>query len=363
MTLRRLDITAVRNLARVKLAALGKTNIFHGDNGSGKTSLLESVYLLGTARSFRSGKIRSVITHGDEECTVYGEIAGEGDAAIAIGVSRRRDGTLEARLAGEPVRAAAELAEQLPLQLINAESFGLLLGAPSERRQFLDWGLFHVARHFYAGWQQFQRALKQRNNLLRRARAPRAELAVWTREFCAAAEHVDRQRREYFDALAPRFAGNLRRLAPELEAVSLRYRRGWDKQQSLAESLAAMEATDREQGFTQAGPQRADLRVLTDGQSAAEVLSRGQQKLVICALKLAQGQLLEEGKRRACVYLVDDLPAELDRRHCRLVAEVLSELGSQVFITCVEPGELAGMWPRGGEAPGMFHVEHGAVRG
>ena len=362
MTLRRLDITAVRNLARVRLTELGRTNVFHGDNGSGKTSLLEGVHMLGMARSFRSGKIRSVITHGVDECAVYGEITGEGGAVIPVGVSRHRDGALEARLAGEPVQAAAELAEQLPLQVINAESFGLLLGAPLERRQFLDWGLFHVEHHFYTLWQQFQRALKQRNNLLRRARTPKDELAVWTREFCVAAEQVDQQRRKYFESLAPRFADNLRRLAPELKAVSLHYRRGWDKQMALAESLAAMEVTDREQGFTQAGPQRADLRVLTDGQSAAEVLSRGQQKLVVCALKLAQGQLLEEGKRRACVYLVDDLPAELDRRHCRLITEVLAELGSQVFITCVEPEELAGMWPRGSEAPGMFHVEHGAVR-
>ena len=131
---------------------------------------------------------------------------------------------------------------------------------------------------------------------------------------------------------------------------------------ALLDSLKATERTDRQQGFTHVGPQRADIRVLLDGHSAGETLSRGEQKLVVCALKLAQGQLLADRRKRACVYLVDDLPAELDRHHCRLVAEVLDELKAQVFITCVDKREIAEAWPGATAGEGaMFHVEHGSV--
>ena len=362
MALERLDITAVRNLAQVGLRDLSQVNVFFGDNGSGKTSVLESVYLLGMAQTFRRGQIKSLISHSAQECAVYGQIRRDEGAAVALGVSRDREGGFQAKIIGETVKAASELAEQLPLQVINSESFNLLSGSPAHRRQFMDWGVFHVEHGFNTNWHRFQRALKQRNSLLRRGKITSVELEPWNRELCESGELVDKGRVDYFADLEQAFSRLIERLSPDLAAIDLRYRRGWDKKISLEESLAAAEATDIQQGFTHVGPQRADLKVVIDGYAAADVLSRGQQKLAVCALKLAQGQLLAGGKRRSCVYLVDDLPAELDRSHCQLVAEVLSELQTQVFITCVEQHEIADVWTEssGGEL-NMFHVEHGSV--
>jgi DNA replication and repair protein RecF len=362
MALSRLDITTVRNLRAVSLRELAATNIFFGDNGTGKTTVLESLYLLGMARSFRSGHIKTVISHGETSCAVYGELARHGSSSLSLGVSRDLNGGLQAKIAGSAALSTSELAANLPLQIINSDSFNLLVGSPGHRRQFLDWGVFHVEPLFYTAWQRYQRALKQRNSLLRHGKISEFELQPWDKELSEAGELVDNHRRQYFAELQPGFQALIERLSPDLSRLELRYRRGWDKQASLRDVLIASEHSDRQQGFTHAGPQRADIRVVIDGHNAADILSRGQQKLVVCALKLAQGGLLATSQRKACVYLVDDLPAELDKNHCRLVAEVLVELDTQVFITCVERKEVADVWPDttpGGRA--MFHVEHGRV--
>jgi DNA replication and repair protein RecF len=150
------------------------------------------------------------------------------------------------------------------------------------------------------------------------------------------------------------------RLAPELERLELRYRPGWDKNISYEEALIHSLSSDKEQGYTHSGPQRADIRVLSDGHLAADTLSRGQQKLVICGLKLAQGQLLSELGRSECTYLIDDLPSELDRQHSIQVCEALDSMDAQVFITCVDYHDIAAVWPQSSEI-NMFHVEHGKV--
>jgi DNA replication and repair protein RecF len=362
MSLARLEITAVRNLHAVSLQTLEQTNILFGDNGSGKTSVLESIFLLGMARSFRSNKLKSIITHGRERCTVFGEVVQVSGASQPLGVTRDLQGGFQAKIGGANLRSSSELAEQLPLQIVNAESFNLLLGSPGHRRQFLDWGVFHVEHQFHSIWQRFQRVLKQRNTLLRHGKITDVELRTWDRELCEAGSAVDEQRKRYFEDFEPLFHRLVPRLSPDLRGVELRYRRGWDKTMSLQEALESCAKTDREQGFTHVGPQRADVRVFFEGHAASEILSRGQQKLVVCALKLAQGQLMSQRKGRSCLYLVDDLPAELDRQHCRRVAEILMEIDTQVYITCIDTKELVNDWPEEWLAnSAMFHVEHGEV--
>ncbi|RLQ22058.1 DNA replication/repair protein RecF [Seongchinamella sediminis] len=356
--LSRLQINQVRNLQRVKLEDLRRVNVFYGLNGSGKTSVLEAIHLLGMARSFR-GSIRSLVSHDKNDCTVFGALS---PGNTTLGVQRGRTGDVRIKIAGAPVRTVAELVEYLPLQVINADSFELLMGAPAARRRYLDWGVFHVEHRFFAQWQRFQRGIKQRNMLLRRAKMATEELSVWTRELAQSGEALNQYRDAYFRRLSPRFLEIMTRLAPSLGGLELRYRRGWDKQLPYADALANSTDSDREQGFTHVGPQRADIKVLSDGHSAAETLSRGQQKLVVCGLKLAQGQLMTEMGKGHCTYLVDDLPSELDRNHCGRVCELLAMMKVQVFITCVQQRDIGDVWPDDDkQALAMFHVEHGAV--
>jgi len=354
VALSQLNIDNVRNLREVRLQDVGGINVFFGPNGSGKTSVLEAIHLLGMARSFRGTSVKSLISHSQDHCTVYGM------AEQALGIRRNRTGEALIRVGGETVRTVAALAEELPLQVITADSFGLLTGPPGARRQYLDWGVFHVEQRFFPQWQRVQRCIKQRNNRLRRDKIPDQELEVWTRDLAACGTQINDYRKAYFEGLAPRFLGIMEQLSPSLGRLELQYRQGWDRQLGYAEALAQGIASDKEQGFTHTGPQRADIRVTIDGHSAADTLSRGQQKLVVCGMKLAQGQIMSESGSGKCTYLIDDLPSELDDGHARLVCALLASLDAQVFITCVEQQEVRSVWPEGSKLT-MFHVEHGSV--
>src|SRR5690606_22461163 len=210
MSLVRLSVTGVRNLSAVTLAPSPRINLLYGDNGSGKTSLLEAIHLLGLARSFRSTRLSPVIQHEQQSCTVFGQL----DAlagAHQLGVSRDRDGEMQIRIDGQNARSAAQLAEALPLQLINPDSFRLLEGAPKVRRQFLDWGVFHVEPRFLPAWQRLQTALRQRNSWLRRGTLDSASQAAWDRELSLASEEIDGYRRAYIQLLKPVFERTLAR--------------------------------------------------------------------------------------------------------------------------------------------------------
>ena len=359
--LMRLQINHVRNLQGVELQDLQQVNVFFGRNGSGKTSVLEAIHLLGMARSFRGSSPKSLITHGEVGCTVFGVVALPSSSGLAVGVVRNRTGEVQIKLGGKVVRKVSELVEQLPLQVITADSFDLLTGSPGARRQYLDWGVFHVEHRFFSQWQRFQRCIKQRNKLLRRGKISNQELAVWTRDLAVSGKEINDYRSAYFGLLVPRFKAIMARLAPSLENLELRYRQGWDKQQSYDEALENSISSDLEQGYTHVGPQRADIRVKCDGHLAADTLSRGQQKLVVCGLKLAQGQLMSEMGRGKCTYLIDDLPSELDQQHSKLVCALLASMGAQVFITCVHQQDITSVWPETEELA-MFHVEHGTVQ-
>jgi len=359
-----LQINHVRNLRQVKLQDLRRVNVFFGRNGSGKTSVLESIHLLGMARSFRGNSIKPLITHEEVGCTVFGKVVSSSESTgtgLPLGVQRNRAGEVHIKVGGKGVRTVAELVEHLPLQVITAESFDLLTGSPGARRQYLDWGVFHVEHRFFSQWQRFQRCIKQRNKLLRRGKISDQELMVWTRDLASSGSALNEYRQAYFKRLVPRFKSVMAKLAPSLELLELRFRSGWDSQFTFEKALDLSLTADQEQGYTHTGPQRADIRVMFDGHLAADTLSRGQQKLVVCGLKLAQGQLLAELGRGKCTYLIDDLPSELDQQHSQLVCALLASLDAQVFITCVNQEDVASVWPETEELA-MFHVEHGAVK-
>lgn len=360
MPLKRVSITGVRNLQPVTLHPSPRINVISGPNGSGKTSMLEAVHILGLARSFRSTRLQPVIRHGEDSCTVFGELYLSSGFTASMGITRNRQADYEIRINGQNARNMSQLIELLPLQLINPDSFKLLEGAPKQRRQYLDWGVFHVEHNFLAMWQRLQKSLRQRNSLLRRGRIERSALSPWEAELVQAGELIDQFRQQYLQRLKPVFDAVVAELVT-LEGLTLSYSRGWDKEKSLAEVLDAQFERDRQVGYTQAGPQRADLRLKVQGLNAVEVLSRGQQKLVVCALKIAQGQVLREtGRLQDCVFLVDDLPSELDRHHRQALCSLLENLNCQVFISCVEAEQLSGCWQN--ETPRtMFHVEHGHI--
>ena len=357
MTIHRLQIGQFRNLNHVRLAPSTNINVIYGDNGSGKTSVLESIFFLTHGRSFKASKTHNIIQQGFNECTVFATV---GEGRLPVGVQRNVTGQTEIRISGEPVSALSELASLLPVQFINAEAFQILEGSPRHRRQFLDWGVFHVEQKFLGAWRSAQKALKHRNTLLRSGRIDAQELAAWEHELVHYAHEVDALRSAYLSTFEADFLSLLESFG-DIPEVRLSYQRGWDKTRSLSEVLTDSLDRDRKRGFTQSGPQRADLKVKTGKEDVSDILSRGQQKIVVSALKLAQGRHLVKNKeQKRCIYLLDDLPAELDRHHLQKVCQVLEGIDAQVFITCIDPAVFDGIWQDPDKVK-MFHVEQGKL--
>lgn len=354
MSIASLSFQGLRNLAPASLTPSSGINLLYGDNGSGKTSILEGIHVLGMGRSFRTRHIKHAVQHQSDAMTLFARLAHE--SVPSLGVRRRRDhAELELRVAGNAQARVAQLAEALPLQLINPDTFKLLEGSPAARREFIDWGVFHVKQDFFHHWKRARRALKHRNALLRRGRINPVEIQVWEQELAQSAGVIDQYRQAWFNDFLPVFEATIKALCA-LEGLSLHYARGWDKHRELIDVLAAGRSTDEQMGFTQQGPQRADLRIRKEKQAAMEVLSRGQQKLVVSALKLAQGQLLNQIKGRQCVYLVDDLPAELDSYHRLAFCQLLERMQAQAFVTSVARELLVHQWEDMASIK-VFHVK------
>jgi DNA replication and repair protein RecF len=358
MHLGSVSFDGVRNLSPISLECHPKANIIYGSNGSGKTSFLEAVFLLGRGRSFKHRDLRLVISRGANQLVVSGRLSKPDiNSTYQLGVSRSLKGGFEARCNGQNLASAAELAAELPIQLVDAHSFSLLEGGPLQRRQFIDWGVFHVEQGFANLWKRFQKALKQRNQLLRHARIDEESLALWSNELAPLSEMIAKQRKEYLIQLEP-YISPLVRALKGLGEVTLEYNQGWQEGASLLDVFSAGQDRDVAIGTTSHGAQRADVKLLVDGELAADSLSRGQSKLLVYALKLAQAAHFKAVTGNSCVFLLDDLPAELDADNCRDVLDYLNSLGCQYFVTGVDQEDFEGVAKEGAK---LFHVEHGVI--
>ena len=358
MKLIQLQATNLRNLSDVSLELDSSLNLFAGLNGSGKTSLLESVYYLGTGRSFRGTQIDPIIQRGQSNCMVTGTVLLPDQQKLRLGVQRTEDGRRLIRVGGETKSHTSDLARYLPSLLLGPGTVELLSGGPALRRNFLNWGVFHVKPQFTQLWQEGVRLLRQRNALLRDNGSIK-EMETWTDQLAVVGESIDRERQCYFDEFLPVFSDTYRFLM-QLEGVKCSYKRGWDTSSSLQTVFAHQIQSDRQRRFTQSGFQRADLRLTINGTPVSQVCSRGELKLLSWAMVLSQGILLGQGGGSKAIYLVDDLAAELDERHQSAIAELLVDQGGQVLVTGTDANQLKGLW--GKVSRKLFHVEQGEIR-
>jgi DNA replication and repair protein RecF len=328
-------------------------NLISGPNASGKTSLLEAIYVLGRGRSFRTAQTETLIRQGRPTFMVTGRQATAGRER-ALGMRFGRTG-FEVRAGGRPVSGLAELATLFPVQAIDPEVHRLIEGGPAERRRFLDWGVFHVEPSFVEHWRRFQRALRQRNAALK-TRQPESAIRAWEPELVEAGEIVQSFRVRYMSAVEPHIRAVSQRLLGAPLEISLH--RGWAAERTLAEALTASRPRDHERGLTHVGPHRADVAVRYADQSARDRISRGQQKLAAAAMLLGQLRADAELGSSVAALLVDDPAAELDSGNLqRLLTEVIG-LPSQLFLTVLDACNpaLAGL-----SCGARFHVEHGKV--
>ncbi len=367
MRFNRLEISYFRNLTSVALDLAPGLNTFHGDNGAGKTALLEAVHLLCRGRSFRTQKSQSLIQHDAEMLVVRGVIEDELRGPTSLAISKDRRSKTELKLNGVNERRLSEIARLTPIQVMLPGISDLVFGGPAGRRSWLDWGTFHVKPDYLERQRSYLRAMKQRNVLLRDNAAP-DKLKPWNDEVARLGEKVGSDRESYLRLVIPHFEAVLAELAPEL-SLEIRYQRGWGREEELHKLLGESGPREVKYASTLWGPHRADLQIRQNGTPAAMTLSRGQGKVVASALQIGQAALLADQEQRSTVFLIDDAGAELDVAHNARFFSVLERIGGQVLATTARnpgsEGAATGASSRGPASPlaasRMFHVKHGEV--
>lgn len=350
MSLTELRIENLRCIESATLQFSPELNLIAGENGAGKTSILEAIFLLGRGRSFRTRSSERLIRYHQPKLTVFGRT--DDSPPKQAGIEVATDGGTRARINGEASASLLELSGVIPVQAIDPEIHKLVDQGPERRRRWLDWFVFHVEPSFGIHWARYNRALKQRNAALR---VGAGEISAWDAELIKNGNAITESRQRALSRLIPCLELTFERFGG-LD-VSVGFTTGWLAGTSLEDSLRTHAERDRTRGSTTAGPHRADVSLRRSHRIARESLSRGQQKLTAVAMIVSQLRLLQEELNLRAVLLLDDPAAELDDKNLQRLFEELSALRCQMIATSLtQEGALF-------QAPkATFHVEHGVIK-
>ncbi len=354
MELQKLVIHHFRNLSSVEFAPVPGFNLFYGQNGAGKTSILEAIHVLSHGRSFRGSSSRELIQYENNSFVVRG-VTVDRERQVALAIERTHSTTI-GKLNNDPVTSMSALSAHLPVQTVHPGSFDLLTGEPSHRRAFLDWGLYFSDRFFRDQWKKYKRALSQRNAALKK-HLSKLEVQSWDQILIESGNYITEVRKTYLEGLLkllPELADSL----GEASKIDLLYKQGWSPSKTLDDEIHNNLERDRRLGFTYGGPHRADFETRYMAKDAAKFASRGQIKHVTLLLKLAQSQIFIQDTQKTCLLLLDDLGSELDQKRLGKVLTVVSKLNLQTFITSVDKSKIL-FDPQ--KKSKMFHVKHGEV--
>lgn len=365
MRFRELRARGWRNLEPLDFVPGPRVNVLHGDNGQGKTNLIEAAYYLATLRSFRT-------SHADELVRVGAEATGRAQLSARIehrGLDRKVELELgpdgrSVRLDGKNVRGAAAIFGAVSVVLFVPEDLLLPRAAPSARRRFLDLAVFNVERGYYREASAFQKVLKSRNHLLKRGPFDPVLLDAYDEELARTGARVVLRRRALVADLAPRMRDLFHALHGPL-AVELRYRgapaidAAGDEEAvrgALLTNLRAQRALDERRRFTGTGPHTDDLEIVLEGRLAREHASQGQLRSLVLALKLAELRNVEARLGDVPVLLLDDVPSELDPTRRRFLFEMVGTLACQTLISVTERDVVSPL-----EARADFRVAAGRI--
>jgi DNA replication and repair protein RecF len=361
--LKRIKVDNFRNLKNVDLDLRPEVNLFIGDNGSGKTSFMEAIHVLSVGKSFRTARVDPLLADGKGQFLIYAELF-SGDR---IGLQRGLSTTPNLRLNSEPQSGWKEVAPLMPIQVLNSDSFLLVDGGAGVKRRFIDWAMFHVEHSYLGRWRNYRRLVQQRNALLKLShRDIQSQLTIWDEELAKSGEEMHLHRKQLLKSYIPVLLKTINEFLPAID-ISIDYKKGWPRGMSLHHALFDSRAKDTKYRATTLGPHRADVAITSAGLPVSEVLSRGQIKLVACALKISMSRYLSQIKADqgnpayTITFLVDDLASELDANSSGAVLDALITSKNQCIFTAITGGDLARVSDLT-ETSGKFHVEHGKIQ-
>jgi len=374
MPLEYLKIQNGRNLKELVLEPHKNFNIIFGANGTGKTTILESIYLLLRARTFRSNKFKSFINFNENSCTVFSKFNytdnSQFQESFTIGISRSKNFSQPViHLNSKKINKLSNITNLVILGLITPESFTLLDSGPGIRRKFIDWGVFHVEQSFLSDWRSYKKVLSNRNSLLASyskkykfskeiSNNQRNLINCWDNQLISFNNKLDKVRsnqvnniKNYFNEFLTCFSKNL------ADNISLKFYRGWNKELSYKDYLEEKINEDLFVGYTRYGTHRSDIKITMNNNIAKDILSRGQKKIVVICLILAQFRFLinNDSTYLHNILLLDDIDSELDINNLQTLFSILKTFNCQILATTTHERRYDFLDESEHK---MFHVEH-----
>ena len=335
MQLKSLSVRHFRNLEEAAIDTSARFVVFHGDNGQGKTNLIEAICSLATLKSFRSHRVADQIQWGQDEAFIGGSIEDEGHSrSLRLHLSREgRKSTID----GKSPKCLADYFDSIRAVVFAPEHVELVRGAPQLRRSFVDRGCFTLQPAYLDEFRDFKRLLSQRSALLRSSQIDSAQMEVLEEQLAQAGARISSRRQTLVEGLVKPFVEVHTRLTAQAD-VGIRYRSclGEGDLSQRAENFRALMNDRREEerlrGSNLVGPQRDDLVVSLGGKNARAFASQGQARALVIALKLAELELARQRGARP-LFLLDDLSSELDAKRRGKLVEILDEKALQVFVS------------------------------
>lgn len=364
MRLRALQLTDFRNLAEVALEPSPRLTVLLGENGQGKTNLLEAVYLLATLRPLRATRLHELVRFGAERAVAAARVEGPGgERVLAVEIAH---GARTATLDGKPVDRLDSYLESLAAVCFSPDDLLLVKGGPDGRRRFVDRAAFNRWPAFLGEAREYVRALRARNAALRAGGGPVEE--SFRPPLVRAGARLLRRRRDVMVELEPRLQAAFAEIsgpgAPRAE-VAYRPSGGIDLDGDeaalaarLEEALAQRLARDLERGYTTCGPHMDDLLLAIGGRAARAYGSQGQQRAYVLALRIAEVENLRAVLPRPPLLLLDDVSSELDPAKNAFLLAYVAGLPAQAFLTSTDRRLIE---PAAGAETRFFRVAAGAI--
>ncbi len=350
MFINTLKIHNFRNIKFKEFNFTKRVNVFFGENGSGKTSILESIYFLSSAKSFRKSSAKSIINFDEEKVTVYSKLTN--DITYSFAVTKDKTGKWSGKVNNTVFNKQSQLTSYLKVVAIDPEVYRLIDFGPQFRRSFLDWFVFHVEHSYLDTWKKTYKCIKQLNHLYK-TKASNIEINVWETSLAEFSELLNQKRLECFDLLKPRILSLVKKIQPDIRNLKIEFKKGWQESNSLLEQLTLDRIKNLKYGQIQNGPHKMDIKILANNFPASQTLSRGQKKILSIIFYLAYIESLMKDYGLEPIVCLDDLDAEIDESKLNILGGLFDELNIQLFISTVQVEKVKNIF----KDIDMFHVE------
>ena len=335
MPLTNISIKHLRCFEDINITLSPGINFFYGANGSGKTALLESIYLFSSGKSFKSSNLASLIKHNKDSFYIKGF---DGDRGFIVEIEKNIAKPISVKLNSNKI-TTSKLIRKFPCTLIHNETFSFANAAPDFRRKLLDRSIFIADEVFSTAWFAYYRTLKQRNSLLKNNRI--SDLYAWNEKLSKEGNTLTNHRKVFFENCLYEFSDLLKKLDLAnvfdfFESISIEFFQGWKIDSPLFDTLQNNKNIDTHRKTTTEGPHRSDIKFLINDKEAKQIMSRGEQKLFSILWSCAQNEALKKHYQIESTLIIDDIKSELDDRVFSLFINLLKHNKNQVIFSCID---------------------------